>query len=46
MTPLLALLCRWLPPRVAVLVLAVCYAAVLVLVIFCVTRPGQDFVYL
>lgn len=46
MTPLLDLLRRWLPPGLAMVALALCYAAVLVLVIFCVTRPGQDFIYL
>ena len=46
MTPLLDLLRRWLPPGVAMVVLALCYAAVLALVIFCVARPTQEFIYL
>lgn len=46
MTPLLDFLLRWLPPRPAILVLALCYATVLALVIVCATRPSQEFIYL
>jgi hypothetical protein len=46
MTPLHALLRRFLPYPLDLIALGIVYGAVMVAVIFCAIRPSQAFIYL